>query len=475
MSSHTHEELKEEGNQFFRQGDYEGALKMYNQAIDAAGEKVPASYFSNRSATFLALKKYDRALKDTEACLAKDPKFVKAYSRAGKCYVAKGEYLKAKLSYEKGLSLQPKSVVFKKEVEAVNQLISLHRKGKQLLDNRDYRAALSIFTSMREQVPYSDDLLMDISLCLIGLKQYEEAQRYASEVMRNDRNNIRAIYVRGRALHRAGDFDMAVKFFKKALNLNPDFAEARVAWKQARALANLKEEGNAQFGRGNYAEAVEAYTSALEIDPENDNFNKALYANRAAALIHLKKYDDALNDCNRALELDPKYHKVLQRRGDVYMQLEEYEKALHDYENFRRSVPRSQQRGIREKIHKAQLEQKKAERKDYYKILGVAKDASDRDIKRAYRKLAVKYHPDRYDGDKEEGTKKFKEIGEAYAVLSDSTKRSRYDSGADLEMGGMGGMGGIDPTDIFRAFFGGGGGGFGGHPGGGQTFEFRFG
>jgi len=85
----------------------------------------------------------------------------------------------------------------------------------------------------------------------------------------------------------------------------------------------------------------------------------------------------------------------------------------------------------------------------FYKALEVDKDASDADIKKAYRKLAVKHHPDK-GGDPE----KFKEITRAYEVLSDSEKRSKYDRFGEE---GVDGDGGGDPTDIFDAFFGGGG------------------
>ncbi len=63
---------------------------------------------------------------------------------------------------------------------------------------------------------------------------------------------------------------------------------------------------------------------------------------------------------------------------------------------------------------------------DYYSLLGVSRDASDQELKRAYKKLAMKYHPDRNQGDKE-AEKKFKELSEAYEVLSDQTKRQAYD------------------------------------------------
>ena len=118
--------------------------------------------------------------------------------------------------------------------------------------------------------------------------------------------------------------------------------------------------------------------------------------------------------------------------------------------------------------------------KDYYETLGIAKTASADEIKKAYRKLAVKYHPDKNPGDKA-AEEKFKEVSKAYEVLSDDKKRKQYDQfGPDLfeRTGGQGygappggGPGGFsssnfnfsgfsDPRDIFSQVFGSGGGGF---------------
>lgn len=119
-----------------------------------------------------------------------------------------------------------------------------------------------------------------------------------------------------------------------------------------------------------------------------------------------------------------------------------------------------------------------SDKRDYYEVLGVPRDVSADDLKKAYRKLAVKYHPDKNPGDKS-AEDKFKELGEAYDVLSDEQKRAAYDRyGHAAFNGGMGGPstgGGFhDPFDIFRDVFGGGGGGnifetfFGGGGGGRQ-------
>ncbi len=106
-----------------------------------------------------------------------------------------------------------------------------------------------------------------------------------------------------------------------------------------------------------------------------------------------------------------------------------------------------------------------ADKRDYYEVLGVGKNASDDEIKKAHRKLAKKYHPD-LNKDNPEAAEKFKELNEAYEVLSDKEKKAKYDqfgfAGVDPNYGGGGGFGGFggfdmgDLGDIFGSFFGGG-------------------
>ena len=123
-------------------------------------------------------------------------------------------------------------------------------------------------------------------------------------------------------------------------------------------------------------------------------------------------------------------------------------------------------------------------KRDYYEVLGVEKSASEAEIKKAYRKLAIQYHPDKYatkpEAEQKEAEEKFKEAAEAYSVLSDKDKRARYDQFGHAGMSGAAGGGGfsgqgMSMDDIFSMFgdIFGGGGGFGGFGGGGGRSQQR--
>ena len=145
---------------------------------------------------------------------------------------------------------------------------------------------------------------------------------------------------------------------------------------------------------------------------------------------------------------------------------ENLEKCIRDWEKVGELTGNERQREVAEKVRQAKVAMKRAGRKDLYKILGVTQTASDDDIRKAYRKLALKWHPDRHssksDEERAHAEVMFKDLAEAYEVLNDREKRKRYDSGVELQdldnphatPGGDdgGGIGGIDPEVIFQMF-----------------------
>ncbi|KAG9474211.1 hypothetical protein GDO78_004491 [Eleutherodactylus coqui] len=226
--------------------------------------------------------------------------------------------------------------------------------------------------------------------CLALLGRYPDAQSVASDILRMDSTNADALYVRGLCLYYEDCIEKAVQFFVQALKMFPDHQKARLACRNAKALKAKKEEGNQAFKEGNYEMAYRLYSEALSIDPNNIKTNAKLYCNRGTVNAKLKKLDEAIEDCTNAVKLDETYIKAYLRRAQCYTDTEQYEEAVRDYEKVYQTENTKEHKQF---LKNAQLELKKSKRKDYYKILGVDKNASEDEIKKAYRKRALMHHP----------------------------------------------------------------------------------
>nr|KAF6455692.1 DnaJ heat shock protein family (Hsp40) member C7 [Rousettus aegyptiacus] len=332
---------------------------------------------------------------------------------------------------------------------------------------------------------------------LMMLGRFREALGDAQQSVRLDDSFVRGHLREGKCHLSLGNAMAACRSFQRALELDHKNAQAQQEFKNAnavieyekiaetdfekrdfrknaKALKAKKEDGNKAFKEGNYKLAYELYTEALGIDPNNIKTNAKLFCNRGTVNSKLRKLNDAIEDCTNAVKLDDTYIKAYLRRAQCYMDTEQYEEAVRDYEKVYQTEKTKEHKQL---LKNAQLELKKSKRKDYYKILGVDKNASEDEIKKAYRKRALMHHPDRHSGAsaevQKEEEKKFKEVGEAFTILSDPKKKTRYDSGQDLDEEGMN-MGDFDANNIFKAFFGGPG-GFSFEASGPGNFFFQFG
>ncbi|KTF92142.1 hypothetical protein cypCar_00036029 [Cyprinus carpio] len=458
------EGFKEQGNAFYVKKDYAEAFNFYTKAIDLCPKN--ASYYGNRAATLMMLSRYREALEDSQQAVRLDDTFMKGHMREGKCHLLLGNAMAASRCFQKVQELEPENSQVQQELKSAESILEFERLAEISFEKRDFRMVVFCMDRM-----YS---LIDVtgSRCLKGRVscrcwelpeanrfQVPALQRYAIvyDILRMDSTNGDALYVRGLCLYYEDCIDKAVQFFVQALRMAPDHEKARLACRNAKALKAKKEEGNKAFKEGSYEEAYDLYSEALTIDPNNIKTNAKLYCNRATVGSKLNKLDQAIEDCTKAIKLDETYIKAYMRRAQCYMDTEQYEEAVRDYEKVYQTEKTKEHKSL---LKNAQLELKKSKRKDYYKVLGVEKNATEDEIKKAYRKRALMHHPDRHSGAsaevQKEEEKKFKEVGEAFTVLSDPKKKSRYDSGHDLEDDDMNMD--FDANNIFKAFFGGPGG-----------------
>ncbi|PHH69843.1 hypothetical protein CDD80_6459 [Ophiocordyceps camponoti-rufipedis] len=492
------ESYKAAGNRFFKDKNYAKAIEQYSKAVDLFPDSP--TYLGNRAAAFMSNGQYEAALQDCLVATEHDADNEKMLLRLGRIYTALGRPEEAMATFERinsptsAKDMAPTKAMLR-HVESAKAALSRGSAATMVLHALE-QAERGLGPGVAKPRKWQ---LMRGEACLsIGHENsLGEAQNIAMSLLRRNNQDPEALVLRGRVLYAQGENEKAVQSLRMAVTCDPDYNDAIKWLKKVQKLDRMKEEGNADFNAGRHQSAAEKYTAALAIDPTNRSMNAKLLHNRAQCRIKLKQYDEAIADADQAVNLDSGYTKARKTKANALGQMGRWEDCVREWKSIQELDPSD--RTVPPKIRTAQLELKKSQRKDYYKIMEVEKDAGPDEIKKAYRKLAVRLHPDKNPGD-EEAEAKFKDLQEAYETLSDPQKKAAYDNGDDLvdpaDMfgggmgGGMGGMGGmpIDPEILLNmmgggARFGGGGGGrgpfsAGGFPGGaggfpaGSTFSF---
>ncbi|ETN46126.1 uncharacterized protein HMPREF1541_00310 [Cyphellophora europaea CBS 101466] len=489
------EACKAAGNKFFKAKDYDRAVQEYTKAVDA--DPSNATYLSNRAAAYISANKYDLALSDSLQANRLEPSNEKILHRLARVYTSLGRPQDALDTYSR---IQNASST---DTAAARKALSSIEVAEKQIEAEDGNGNMALWSIDQAKqtlgydtpMPRNWQVLRAKANLKIGtINALGEVQGLTQGLMRQNPNDAEAIvlaarsfYLKDEKLGGKSDYDRAEQYFRQALSLDPDNSDARTWLRTMKKLDRARNEANDMFKKGRFSDAVDMYTDAVKIDSKNRVTNAKLICNRALCRMRLKEYELARDDCDQALKLDPTYTKAKRTRAKATGESGDWEQAVKDLKAL--SEENAGDHDIAKELRNAELELKKSKRKDYYKILGVDKDAGDKDIERAYKKKAALYHPDKTQGDKEKEAI-FKDCLEAKEILTDPQKRTMYDQGIDPNdptsgmgaggggfPGGMGGAGGvqIDP-EILMQMFGSqmGGGGRGGGFGGGGMPHFSF-
>lgn len=378
-----------------------------------------SAYLSNRAAAYLSAHRYLEALEDIQRANELDPSNPKIMHRMARILTSLGrpqEALDVLSRVQPPASATDRAPAEKmlRFIKQAEEILSEDKGGSMALYCLDQARQL-LGTGVKE--PRKWTLMTGEAHLKMGNDNaFGKAQDIAISMLRENGQDPDALLLRAKAFYAQGDNDQALKHLRMCLNLDPDSSQAVKLLRMLQKLTRAKEEGNAAFKAKDYHRAIELYTSGLEIDPNNRDINSKILQNRAQAYLNLKNYDAAIKDCTEALRLDPSYIKAQKIRAKAHAGAGNWEEAVRDYKAVAEKNPN--EKGIQEDIRHAEFELKKSKRKDYYKILGVSKDATEQEIKKAYRRLAIQYHPDK-NRDGNGNDEKFKEIGEAYETLID--------------------------------------------------------
>jgi DnaJ family protein C protein 7 len=482
MSENSWEDLKDKGNSFFKQKRYEDAITFYNKALKL-NPKAEVLY-SNKGTCEKCLKEYKESIRDYEKALELNPKNTKNMNRLASVYIIKGQIGNAKMLQEKALNLEPNNSIFKEQMTIIEKILEDEEKLEDRIKDKKFEDAEEVCKRLIEkESDFSELKLKYIKILIENVKLTEAIQYINNEINFEDKkSNEQFDYLTALCLYYDGQYEKA----KKQINLmksKGNSIDTKDLLEKVNTIDSIKTKANEIFKQKKYEEAIEEYTKILEFDPNNKKFNSLILANRALCYQKLNKNVEALRDSNQSIKLNPFYARGYIKRGNVYMELKMFDDARADFQKAKDLDPNVA--GVDGYLNDANKNAEKARKRDYYAILGIDKNADEKEIKRAYKKMAMKYHPDRNSESEESkkmAEKKFIDVNDAYSVLSDPKKRSMYDQGVDPlnpeEAGGGGVHFGGDASEILKMFFGGGGSPFGFSSGGfgnGSNIKFSFG
>ena len=460
----TPAKLRSKGDTAFVSGKPDGvkkALRLYTQAIDMEPDNHENYY--KRYRAWLRLKKDDKALRDLTKAVKVNPNFQRGHLHRGKMLRKKGKCEEAAEALEKAFALKSTCKTTKKEYDAAKECAQAFFTLRRLKSQGDIKGARDQIDKIMETAKATDTLLYERALLSFELKDYFEVLADSGRALKIKKNNIAALQLRANAYYKLADHDMAMRHHREGLKLDPEHKELKAQYKKTKKIHKAFSAVDVHVDKGEFKKALNRIKFCSAVDPGHDEFNKKALAKECELYVkHLKESNNALKAAERALAIEDRFGPALMCQAKAHDLAENFEEAVRSWQRASEVLGEGNNE-VNDGFNRAQAALKQSKEKNYYKILGVSRSAEKKEIKKAYRKLALRWHPDKVsEEDKEKATQMFADIGEAYEVLSDEEKREKYDRGEDVfeNQGG----GGQRRNPFGQGFPG----------GGGNTFTFNF-
>ncbi|KAI0337169.1 TPR-like protein [Trametopsis cervina] len=497
--------LVNKANAYLSVGQFNDAAKAYTEALDMAPNDYLLYY--KRATAYFSMNRHPQALDDFEKVLdLTSHSFDKAYLMTARIHAKDGQFSAAREAIKKYNSKVKDDPAVREILFGVSEAEMAAKKAHQAMRANLWNACVEASSTALQTASHSVPLRQQRADCAVAAGDVESAVGDLTRLTHLTTPNTALLMKMFRLayflLPTSSSTSSAMSALKQCLHYDPDSKQCLPAHRLVKAM-------DKSFKKVDEAVAAEKWTTVIEItigsDPSSGlaaRFDEALATHTTPeslglppnvsprpakltsprreqilralcrAYTNLKQPAKGEPWCEQLLQMDglEKDTDGLVGRGEALLKKEEWEEAVRVFEQAFESSGRSN-RDIHQRLQRAQKLLKQSRQKDYYKVLDVPRDADTRTIKKAFRKAAMKAHPDKGGSEAKMAT-----VNEAYEVLNNPELRQRYDNGDDPNdpTAGQGGPfpggfpgGGGHP---FAQFFQQGGSGF---PGGG--FQFHFG
>lgn len=407
------------GEEAMALGNYQEALQHYKQAATLEPDNATNHYQLYR--VHHRMKKYMDALKDVTNAIHVDPSSqqyklhkAKLLQNVGQCDRAVEEY---KAIHHKG-----------KEVEEAQHCAQAIEMANRAVFEEKWQEASLYYNQALQMVEVATDLQFARAQALYQLNDFYGVISDTGRVLKAHSNHVEAYQLRGQAYTRLGDHDTAQQHFREGLKLDPEHKGCKEGHKFIKTLTKKEKRGNDAFAAGKYKDAIQFWWQAIEVDNTHAAFCRPLLLKIIKAHTKLGEHDQAILEAQKHID-GQETVEGLWAMGEAQTAAEKFDEALRSYQRAQEiavSDACEREKGEREmllssrlvssvlfslcvcmhrisqdnetakqaqqKVREAEVALKQSKEKNYYKILGVARNANQKEIKKAYRDLALQWY-----------------------------------------------------------------------------------
>lgn len=458
----TLQQHQEQGLKSLQAGDFSAALEHFH----AACEMAPKEYmnFMRRATAYRAQGRTKQAIKDYDTVLTLKPDFAQARGQRAELLLKHGEFEAARKDFAALAGTDAKAAG---QVAAAEGGEAQFRNLQSLAAAGDHQRAIEVASQLVEIAPSSEHVRMLRGRAYEATGQHGEAIGDYTRAAKLSSGDTEP-YVRMSELYfRMGERNDALAQVRECVKLDEEQKQCWALYRKLKKLTKALDDLQGHMDGRRYDMALEKIKEARGIEKHEAFYVTLLSTKECEALAQMGQAQQAIEACTRTLQLNERSTEALEQRAKAYEGLGDFTKAIDD---LQRAVGIDEGNNhLKEQLNRMQKLQKNANKRDYYKILNVPRNAQEDVIQKAYRKLAREWHPDKFSDpqQKEIAAKKFMDIAAAKEVLTDPEKRRQFDSGEDpldaeeqsqRQQQGFHGFQGFNP---FQGF-------------GGQQFHFKF-
>jgi DnaJ homolog subfamily C member 3 len=415
-------------------GDYTNAISYLQQAIQMEPQSA-MNYYKLYRIYYQRKRQYDTALQYIELAAQYDmkqyqPMKAKLLISLGQCDRAVSAYQELMKEHQ---SLQQQYETDTDYIKA-QECDDAIQKANLAYFNEEYELAVQYYNLIQQYIEQGIDYIYPKAISLYYIGDYYGVISETNRLLKVQSQNIDAYELRGNAYYALGDHELAIAHYREGLKLDPEHKKCKEAHKFVKSIEKKYKNGQVAYDKGEYDIAITHWTAAIQIDDGHDVFNKPVQLKIAQAYSKLKQYKEAERLVQDHIDTMGETVEALWTLGEIQQTAEQFDEAVR---SFHRAVEitseNSEQRNeAQQKLQQAQVALKQSKEKNYYKILNISRSATKKEIKKSYRELALKWHPDKNTDDTDVAEKMFQDISEAYEVLSDDTLKAKYDNGEEV-------------------------------------------